>query len=98
MLLAHMQCGHFGMAEVRRLLGLKPSKDTMPCHSCELTRATMAQMGLSERARADAVLKRMWMDIGFGRMSKLIFQVVLDDYSRMLWVSKLADKSETLTA
>jgi hypothetical protein len=29
-------------------------------------------------------------------MSKLIFQVVLDDYSRMVWVSKLKDKSETL--
>ena len=50
------------------------------------------------RPRADAVLKRMYMDIGFGRMSKLVFQVYLDDRSRRLWATRLKDKGETLKA
>ena len=34
----HMQTGHFGMDEVRKLLGLPPSKNHPTCHSCEMTR------------------------------------------------------------
>ena len=95
---AHMQCGHLGFAEVRKLLGLKASKDYPVCHSCELTRATLSNFTNSQRPRADAVLKRLWMDIGFGRMSKLVFHVVLDDYSKMLWVDELPDKTKTLNS
>jgi hypothetical protein len=99
-LLAHMQCGHFGMAEVRRLLGLKISKgqEYPICHSCEIMRATMTKFTHTLRPRADAALRRLWIDIGFGKMSKLIFQVVLDDHTRMCWVSRLKDKSETLSS
>ena len=74
-LTAHMQAGHLGFAEVRSLLGLKASKDHPICHSCELMRAQKASFTHSQRPRADGLLKRIWIDIGFGTMSKLIFQV-----------------------
>ena len=95
----HMQMGHFGFAAVRKILGMPASKDNPICHSSEITRATQSAMQQeSNRPRAGAVLRRMWMDIGFGRMSNLVFQAYMDDHSRRIWVHKLKDKSETLTA
>ena len=91
--------GHFGFAAVRKILGMPASKDNPICHSCEITRATQSAMQQeSNQPRAGAVLRRMWMDIGFGRMSNLVFQAYKDDHSRRIWVHKLKDKSETLTA
>jgi hypothetical protein len=96
----HMKMGHFGMGATRKVLGMKaaPKEDDPPCNSCLIMRATKSKMGESERPRADRCLKRVWMDIGFGRMSKLVFQVYLDDYSKRLWSDKLKDKSATLVA
>ena len=102
LLSTHMKMGHFGMAATRRHLGMKAVKssaDDPTCHSCEVTRAHATQMqGHTNKPRADAVLKRIFMDIGFGRMSKLVFQVYLDDHSRRLWATRLKDTGETLKA
>ena len=102
LLTTHMKMGHFGMTATRKHLGLKTVKssaDDPTCHSCEVTRAHATQMqGHTNKPRADAVLKRIFMDIGFGRMSKLVFQVYLDDHSRRLWVTRLKDKGDTLKA
>ena len=84
-LATHIKMGHFGMAAVRVKLGLQPAKsptDDPTCHSCEVTRAHSTKMQANTtRPRADAFLKRIYMDIGFGRMSKLVFRVYLVDHS-----------------
>ena len=62
-----------------------------------MTRATAGKMQTkTSKPRADAPLKRIWMDICFGRNSELIYLLLLDDNSSKLFAKRMKCKSDTL--
>lgn len=96
--LHHKYC-HANFNLVRSMEGLPASNDNPVCDQCAMAKANWSSMpSESSKPRAERVLYRMHMDICFGRGSRLIWQMYVDDKSRKIFGDKLTQKNDALQA
>ena len=97
LLLQHRLRGHFNFPALRKLLGLKSSTTKPPCHECNIAMLKGISMDkVTSKPRAEEILQRIHMDVGFGRNSELVYQLYIDDHSRRHFIDQLDTKAETL--
>jgi hypothetical protein len=89
--------GHCNFPKLRKLLSLKPG-DNPECPSCTEVKSRQAGLSKTTTKRATRVLGRLHVDLGFGRNSKPIFQLVIDDKTRKSYIDILSSKAETLVS
>jgi hypothetical protein len=94
---AHWSYGHLHFDKLRKLLGLKKGTGTDPdCAACTMAKSRQAGLADHAHARSTRSCHRMHMDIGFTRNCNFVFQLCVDDYTRVSHLQMLNGKDEAL--
>ena len=94
---SHWAYGHLHFDKLRRLLGLKKG-DNPECPTCTTANSRKGALAKKSINRSTRVHHRWWLDLGFTRNNKFIFQLTIDDCTRFSDLTVLKSKADTLSS
>ena len=89
---AHCSYGHLNFNSLRKILGLKAG-DNPDCASCAISKSKAESLSKHVYTRSPRPCHRMHMDLGFTSGSQFVFQLFVDDHTRVSYLEVIDDKS-----
>ena len=96
LLLAHRCYGHCNFDVLRKILGLKPSKDNPECAECAIAKSRQRGLSQQRHTRSPRAHHRYHVDLGFTKGCQHVFQLAIDCHTRKGFIDFLPSKGDTL--
>jgi hypothetical protein len=93
---AHFALGHLAFPKVRKFLGLKDGENPR-CTTCAVALSRTAPLPKTTQ-RSTRINHRIHLDLGFTRGNSHSFQLAVDDFTRVSYLSVLDSKSDVLSS